>query len=168
LLKHRSGAKTRASTGQSNCWLFCVFASLIITQKNHQFACRLAKRYVYKDIMRKLAIIFSIILSPVILAQDLYLSNEAELQVALAMNKALKVVSKSVTACIQSGKEHSVCLCNNRNEITNFNRIVKSAFHKYPYWLKVRTLNFSVADFPNVVINPSALLAEANKKLDCD
>jgi len=44
LLKHRSGAKRRASTGQSNCWLFCAFAPLIFAQKNHQFACRLAKR----------------------------------------------------------------------------------------------------------------------------
>ena len=45
LLKHRSGAKRRASTGQSNCWSFCAFASLIVAQKPHQFACRLARRY---------------------------------------------------------------------------------------------------------------------------
>ncbi len=121
----------------------------------------------YKDVMRKLFIIFSIILSPVVLAQDLHLSNEAELNVALGMHKALKDVSKSVTSCIKSGKEHHVCLCNNRNEINDFNSIVKSAFKKYPAWIKVRTLNFPVPDFPNAVINPSALFAEANKKLDC-
>ena len=46
LLKPRSGAKIRASTGQSNRWLFCAFASLIVAQKNHQFACRLARRYI--------------------------------------------------------------------------------------------------------------------------
>jgi hypothetical protein len=44
LLKPRSGAKIRASTGQSKHWSFCEFASQIITQKTHHFACRLAKR----------------------------------------------------------------------------------------------------------------------------
>jgi hypothetical protein len=47
LLKRRSGAKRRASTGQAKRWSFCAFASLIIAQKNHQFACRLARRYVF-------------------------------------------------------------------------------------------------------------------------
>jgi len=50
LLKHRSGAKRRASTGQSNCWSFCAFASLIVAQKPQQFACHLARRYVVKGI----------------------------------------------------------------------------------------------------------------------
>ncbi len=45
LLKPRSGAKTRASTGQSKRWSFCAFASQIIAQKPHHFACRLARRY---------------------------------------------------------------------------------------------------------------------------
>jgi len=43
-LKHRSGAKSRASTGQPNCWFFCAFATLNIAQKPHQLVCRLAKR----------------------------------------------------------------------------------------------------------------------------
>jgi|GEM_PF-4263192 len=45
LLKHRSGAKSRASTEQIKRWSFCAFASRIITQKPHHFVCRLAKRY---------------------------------------------------------------------------------------------------------------------------
>jgi len=44
LLKHRSGAKSRASTGQPKRWFFCAFASQIIAQKPHHFVCRLAKR----------------------------------------------------------------------------------------------------------------------------
>jgi len=44
-LKHRSGAKSRASSGQPKRWFFCAFASLNIAQKPHHFVCRLAKRY---------------------------------------------------------------------------------------------------------------------------
>jgi len=44
LLKHRSGAKSRASTGQPKRWSFCAFATQIIAQKPHHFVCRLAKR----------------------------------------------------------------------------------------------------------------------------
>jgi len=50
LLKHRSGAKRRASTGQSSRWSFCAFASLIIAQKAQQFACRLARRYALNNL----------------------------------------------------------------------------------------------------------------------
>jgi len=45
LLKHRSGAKIRTSTGQPKRWYFCALASQIIAQKPHHFVCRLAKRY---------------------------------------------------------------------------------------------------------------------------
>jgi len=44
LLKHRSGAKSRASTGQPKRWFFCAFATQIIAQKPQHFVCRLAKR----------------------------------------------------------------------------------------------------------------------------
>jgi len=118
--------------------------------------------------MRKFIIILSFLLSPLLHAQDLHLSNATEIQAALKMNKSLKVVAKKVTFCIQSGKEHLECMCSNRKEISKFNGLVKSTLEKYPSWEKARTLNFPTSDVPNVVINPSALLAQANQVLDCE
>jgi hypothetical protein len=118
--------------------------------------------------MRKFIIVLSLLLSPVLHAQDLHLSNATEIQAALEMNKSLKRVAKKVTSCIQSGKEHLECMCSNHNEIVKFNDLVKSTFHKYPLWVNVRTLNFPTSDVPNVVINPSTLLAQANQILGCE
>jgi hypothetical protein len=126
------------------------------------------KRYVYKDVMRKFIIILSLLLSPLLHAQDLHLSNATEIKAALEMNKSLNGISKKVTSCIQAGKEHLECMCSNRNEIVKFNDLVKSTFHKYPLWVNVRTLNFPATDVPNVVVNPSALLAQANQILVCE
>jgi hypothetical protein len=123
---------------------------------------------VYKDVMRKFIIIISLLLSPPLHAQDLHLSNATEIKAALEMNKSLNGISKKVTSCIQMGKEHLKCMCSNRNEIIKFNDLVKSTFHKYPLWVNVRTLNFPSSDVPNVVISPSALLAQANQTLGCE
>ena len=118
--------------------------------------------------MRKFIIVLSFLFSASLYAQDLHLSNATEIQAALEMNKSLKGVAKKVTSCIKVGKEYLECMCGNRSEISKFNDLVKSTFQKYPSWENVRTLNFPTSDVPNVVINPSALLAQANQILDCE
>ena len=39
-------------------------------------------------------------------------------------------VSSSVMACIESGREHSACLCQSKEAITQFNRSVETLFKK--------------------------------------
>ena len=98
---------------------------------------------------------------------DIQLSNKVEIEDILKLHKKMKKVSKSVTSCVDSGNEHSACVCKNIIVINELKVAVNSIFIKYPSWLSARTLNFNLSNNENVVINPSALNTHLSKEIPC-
>lgn len=98
---------------------------------------------------------------------DIHLSDKVQIEDALKLHKIMKKVSKSVTSCVDSGNEHSTCMCKNKIVINELKVSVNSIFIKYPSWLSARTLNFNIPNHKNVVFHPSALNTHLSKEISC-
>jgi len=100
--------------------------------------------------------------------KELNLNNSHEIDAALKIHTSLMKVGKSVSSCYDSGNKHSACLCENKKEITIFNKLVNTTLKKYPRWLKYKSLNFKKPDGTGVIIRPIALKKQASMEAKCE
>lgn len=96
------------------------------------------------------------------------LYDPVEIKAALQIHSSLMAIGRKISSCSDSGKKHSLCLCENRKEISNFNKTVNNALKKHSRWLNYKSVNFKKPNGVGVTIRPSALKKQASMEAKCD
>lgn len=79
-----------------------------------------------------------------------------------AIQMSLDNVSTSVMACIESGGEHTNCLCQNKDVITQFNDSVHSFFERNDHMKNADLVRFKADDGSGVTQSLQGILKQAH------
>ena len=119
-------------------------------------------------------IIFSmalLVLSGAVRAVDLTkiapLKNHEEITSAIDINNRLNEITERITSCVNGGKSHEQCLCENKKKIVALKILIKSTLRKYPDWLDKGWLSIRDSNGKIVYINSKVLQKQARMRLQC-
>jgi len=96
------------------------------------------------------------------------LYDPVEIKAALEVHTSLMNVAKKISSCSDSGKKHSVCLCENKEELSKFNKTAIAALEKHPRWLRYKSIKFKKPNGVGVIIRPSSLKKQARMEAKCN
>ncbi|PHS72194.1 MAG: hypothetical protein COB22_05710 [Cycloclasticus sp.] len=113
--------------------------------------------------MKKLIFIYMLACSSFVSAnEDVLIEDSNQVAQLNAIQSNLDEVSSAVMSCIDSGKEHSVCLCQNEEIIIQFNINVKKLFEDNMVLQKYALVRFKSTDGTGVTQNLRGILKQAN------
>lgn len=113
--------------------------------------------------MKSIMILVSILLfSNIVIANEEQLIEDPKMVVELnTIQMSLDNVSTAVMACIESGGEHTSCLCQNKDVITDFNDDVHSFFERNDHMYNTDLVRFKVDDGNWVTQSLQGILKQA-------
>lgn len=118
--------------------------------------------------MKKLFLIFLITASSFLWASEEVLIEDSSVVSRLnTIQENLDNVSTAVMSCIESGKEHSACMCQNKTLIIQFNTSVKTLFEEFTDLEKLDLIRFKATDGDWVTQSLKGILKQANTELTC-
>ncbi|MEH6626148.1 MAG: hypothetical protein V7739_06885 [Motiliproteus sp.] len=113
--------------------------------------------------MKKLILFYLIVIANISFANDEMLIEDSKLIAQLdTIQQNLDNVSTSVMSCIDSGKDHSSCLCESKEMIIKFNDSVETLFRENQKLKKHDLVRFKSIDGSWVTQSLQGLLKQAN------
>ena len=70
------------------------------------------------------------------------LTKQDEIADAIQISNGLVNIPKQISLCMNAGKSHEACLCENKKRVTEQKQLIKSALKKYPNWLQLGWFKF--------------------------
>ena len=100
-------------------------------------------------------------------SEDVLIEDSALVSQLNIIHNGLAKVSSAVMNCLDSGKEHPVCLCQNKSIIIEFNNTVKSLLENSTKLQNLDLVRFKHADGEWVTLSLQNLKKQASKEPSC-
>ena len=84
------------------------------------------------------------------------------------LDSIISSISSGVTGCMESGKEHKTCMCENRELFARFSDAATTFFNKYPQLDGQDLVNFKNPEGVLVNLSLETAKRQAAMKLSCD
>ena len=100
-------------------------------------------------------------------APSVDITDPAQASALVAIQNKIDRISSAVMACIDSGKAHPDCMCQNQSSIVEFNASVTALFMAYPNLAMLDLVQFQAANGLWVTHSLSSIQRQANSPLTC-
>ena len=109
-----------------------------------------------------------LLISPVAWADDgIDITDPDQVSALLAVQEKIDSLSSSVMKCMDSGKGHKVCMCDNEALINDFNTTVNKLFELHPELGKLDIVRLKTSDGTSLAQSLSGIKTQANTAPDC-
>ena len=116
----------------------------------------------------KLLIIFLLLISHVIWADDgVEITDPDQVSALLEVQEKIDSLSSSVMNCMDSGKVHKACMCDNEALINEFNTTANKLFELHPELEKLDIVRLKTKDGTSLAQSLSGIKTQANTAPDC-
>ncbi len=117
----------------------------------------------------KIFIFILLILLPNILlaSEEVLIEDPALVSQLIKIQDSLDKVSTAVMKCIDSGEKHSICLCQNKSIIIEFNNTVKSTLEKSTNFKSLDLVRFKHPDGEWITQSLEGIKLQANNEPSC-
>lgn len=98
---------------------------------------------------------------------DIDITDADQVSALLAVQEKIDSLSSNVMKCMDSGKEHKACMCDNKALINDFNEKVNTLFELHPELEKLDLIRLKTTDGTPLAQSLSGIKIQANTAPDC-
>lgn len=114
-----------------------------------------------------LFLVWMLISAPVFAGGNLDITEPKMVADLVELDKLISAISTGVMGCMDSGKEHKVCMCENRDLFAQFSAAANNFFGNYPQLEGQDLVNFKNPDGVLVNLSLETAKRQADMKLSC-
>lgn len=116
---------------------------------------------------QSLIILLAVITNFVWADEGVDITNPAQVSELLDLQEKLDSVSNAIMGCLDSGEEHSVCICKHKELVIQFNRRVNELFLNHPGLGELDLVRFKSPDGIYVAQSLEGIRKQANVEPSC-
>ncbi len=95
------------------------------------------------------------------------ITGPSEVTALTGIQEKIDIISTVVTDCVNSGKDHGDCLCENEALILSFNQAVKQLFVTFPHLKTLDIVRFKTSTGEVVSQSLAGIEKQSEMKLTC-
>lgn len=120
--------------------------------------------------LKKIALVLAWMLcvAPVFAAGNLDITEPEMVAELVELDALISSISDGVMGCMDSGKEHKLCMCENRDLFARFSAAADSFFEKHPQLDGQDLVNFKNPEGVLVNLSLETAKRQADMKLSCE
>jgi hypothetical protein len=94
--------------------------------------------------------------------------DNAQINALLAIQEQIDAISAGVMSCMDSGKTHPACLCENETRFMKFTQLVENLFRDFPELANHDIVTFKAPDGMYINQSLEGIRNQANVEFTCD
>ena len=106
--------------------------------------------------------------SPSFAAVNLDITDQNMVADLVELDEIISSISSGVMGCIESGKEHKPCMCENRDLFAQFSKAANKFFKKYPQLEGQDLVNFKNPEGILVNLSLETAKRQADMEISCN
>ena len=115
-----------------------------------------------------LTILMLLMASPSFAAVNLDITDQNMVADLVELDEIISSISSGVMGCIESGKEHKPCVCENRDIFAQFSKAANKFFKKYPQLEGQDLVNFKNPEGILVNLSLETAKRQADMEISCN